>query len=78
MPTASYLTRRALAAELMMSESTLDDYVRRGLLLPPIRISPSCVRWRWATVDAILRASEGGNRECGGLSRRRTPSAPLG
>ncbi|WFS06238.1 hypothetical protein [Methylobacterium sp. 391_Methyba4] len=58
MPTASYLTRRALAAELMISESTVDDYVRRGLLPPPIRISPSCVRWRWATVDAILRASE--------------------
>lgn len=58
MPTASYLTRRALAAELMISESTLDDYVRRSLLPPPIRISPSCVRWRWATVDEILRASE--------------------
>lgn len=58
MPTASYLTRRALAAELMISESTVDDYVRRGLLPPPIRISPSCVRWRWATVDAILRAPE--------------------
>ncbi|GAN50913.1 helix-turn-helix transcriptional regulator [Methylobacterium radiotolerans] len=62
MPTASYLTRRALAAELMMSESAVDDYVRRGLLPPPIRISPSCVRWRWrwrwATVDEILRASE--------------------
>lgn len=58
MPPASYLTRRALAAELMISESAVDDYVRRGLLPPPIRISPSCVRWRWATVDAILRASE--------------------
>lgn len=58
MPTASYLTPRALAAELMISESTLDDYVRRGLLPPPIRISPSCVRWRWAIVDEILRASE--------------------
>jgi len=55
MPTASYLTRRA-------RESAVDDYVRRGLLPPPIRISPSCVRWRWrwrwATVDEILRASE--------------------
>ncbi len=68
MPPASCLTRRALAAELMISESTVDDYVRGGLLPPPIRISPSCVRWRWATVDEILRASEGGNRECGDLS----------
>ncbi|MFB0488356.1 putative DNA-binding transcriptional regulator AlpA [Methylobacterium sp. OAE515] len=58
MPPASYLTKSALAAELMISESTVDDYVRRGLLPPPIRISPSCVRWRWATLDAILRASE--------------------
>jgi len=59
MPTASYLSRRALAAELMISESTVDEYVRRGLLPPPIRISPNCVRWRWATVDEVLKASEG-------------------
>lgn len=58
MPTASYLSRRALAAELMISEGTLDDYVRRGLLPPPIRITPNCLRWRWATVDEILRSGE--------------------
>jgi predicted DNA-binding transcriptional regulator AlpA len=58
MPKASYLTKAALAVELMIGESTVDDYVRRGLLPSPIRISPSCVRWRWATVDEVLRASE--------------------
>lgn len=58
MPPASYLTKSALASELMISESTVDEYVRRGLLPPPIRISPSCVRWRWATVDEILRSAE--------------------
>lgn len=58
MPKASYLTKTALAAELMISESTVDEYVRRGLLPPPIRISPSCVRWRWATVDEILQSAE--------------------
>lgn len=58
MPIASYLSRRALAAELMISESALDDYVRRGLLPPPIRISPGCLRWRWETVDDILRSGE--------------------
>lgn len=58
MPTASYLSRRALAIELMISESTLIDYVRRGLLPPPIQITPSCLRWRWETVDEILRSGE--------------------
>ena len=59
MPLASYLTKAALAAELMISESTVDDFVRRGLLPPPVRISPGCVRWRWATVDEVLKASQG-------------------
>lgn len=59
MPAASYLTRAALAAELMISESTVDDFVCRGLLPPPVRISPGCVRWRWATVDEVLKAGQG-------------------
>ena len=59
MPPASYLTKAALAAELMISESSVDEFVRRGLLPPPVRISPGCVRWRWETVDEVLNASQG-------------------
>ena len=59
MPKASYLTKAALAAELMISESTVDDFVRRGLLPPPLRISSGCVRWRWETVDEVLKACQG-------------------
>ena len=59
MPAASYLTKAALAAELMISETSVDDFVRRGLLPPPVRISSGCVRWRWATVDEVLKAGQG-------------------
>lgn len=59
MPKASYLTKAALAAELMISESAVDDFVRRGLLPPPVRISSGCVRWRWETVDEVLKAGQG-------------------
>lgn len=62
MPAAAYLTKAALAAELMISESTVDDFVRRGLLPPPVRISSGCVRWRWETVDEVLKASQGQRR----------------
>lgn len=58
-PPASYLTKAALAAELMISESSVDEFVRRGLLPTPVRISSGCVRWRWETVDEVLRASQG-------------------
>lgn len=68
MPKASYLTKSALAAELMISESTVDDFVRRGLLPPPVRISSGCVRWRGATVDEVLRASEPSRRAEEGLN----------
>lgn len=62
MPPAAYLTKAALAAELMIGESTVDDFVRRGLLPPPVRISPGCVRWRWETVDEVLKAGQGQRR----------------
>lgn len=62
MPTASYLTKAALASELMISESTVDAFVRRGLLPPPVRISSGCVRWRWETFDEVLKAGQGQRR----------------
>lgn len=49
----SYVSKATLAAELDMSESTIDSYVQRGLLPKPIKRGGS-VRWRWAEVDADL------------------------
>lgn len=51
---ASYLSRASLAAELDMSESTVDEMVRRGVLPRPIRLSNGCVRWCWNSVEACL------------------------
>lgn len=58
MPKA-YLTRSELADELSIGASTVDDFVRRGILPPPARISTGCVRWRWETVDQALLSLTG-------------------
>lgn len=57
-----YLSKASLAAALEISESTVDEMVRRGTLPPPIRLSGGCIRWRWETVDQTLAAkAEKGN-----------------
>ena len=50
----AYLCRSQLAYELDMSESTVDEMVRRGVLPKPIKLSSGCVRWCWADVQAAL------------------------
>jgi predicted DNA-binding transcriptional regulator AlpA len=50
----SYLSRATLAAELDISESTVDEMVRRGVLPKPIRLSTGCVRWSWIAVESAL------------------------
>ena len=50
----SYMSKATLAAELDLSETTVDGYVRRGLLPKPVKIGGS-VRWCWDEVDATLR-----------------------
>jgi predicted DNA-binding transcriptional regulator AlpA len=50
---ASYVSRATLAAELDISESTVDDYVKRGLLPKPIQLGGS-VRWSWAQVRTAI------------------------
>jgi len=52
----SYVSKVTLAAELDISESTVDALVQRGILPKPIRMGGS-VRWSWAQVDASLAAS---------------------
>lgn len=55
----SYVSKATLAAELDLSESTVDSYVQRGLLPKPFRWGGS-VRWCWADVAARLDANASG------------------
>jgi|APMed6443717190_1056831.scaffolds.fasta_scaffold29820_2 predicted DNA-binding transcriptional regulator AlpA len=50
----SYLSKAGLAHELSISETTVDEMVRRGVIPRPARLSSGCVRWRWETVDMAL------------------------
>lgn len=52
----SYVSKATLAAELDVSESTVDNLVQRGVLPKPVRIGGS-VRWSWSQVDAALGAA---------------------
>lgn len=49
----SFMSKASLAAELDISESTVDAYVKRDLLPQPVRFGGS-VRWCWADVAAKL------------------------
>ncbi|WP_232209701.1 helix-turn-helix transcriptional regulator [Rhodobacter ferrooxidans] len=42
-----------------MSESTVDDLTKRGLLPKPIKLGGS-LRWCWAAVDASMKPQGGG------------------
>jgi predicted DNA-binding transcriptional regulator AlpA len=50
----SYPSRATLAHELDVSESTVDEMVRRGVLPKPLRLSNGCIRWCWQDVQAAL------------------------
>ncbi|MGB5903483.1 MAG: AlpA family phage regulatory protein [Xanthobacteraceae bacterium] len=50
----AFLSCASLARELDISESTVHELVRRGVLPKPIKLSSGCVRWRWAEVEAAL------------------------
>ncbi len=58
----SFVSKATLAAELDMSESTVDAYVQRGLLPKPIRFGGS-VRWAWEDVAATIKAQESGEAD---------------
>jgi predicted DNA-binding transcriptional regulator AlpA len=55
----SYMSRKELAWELSVSESTIDEFVRRGIIPPPIQLSPGCVRWSWQAVQERLASVAG-------------------
>lgn len=56
----------ALARELCMAESTIDDFVKRSILPPPIELSSGCKRWDWEEVNMRIRARKRGGAEGGG------------
>jgi predicted DNA-binding transcriptional regulator AlpA len=53
-PNPSYMSRATLANALDIAESTVDDFVKRGILPRPIKLSPGCVRWSWEAVRVAL------------------------
>lgn len=61
----SFLSRASLAVELDISESTVDEMVRRGVLPKPVKLSSGCVRWSWIAVESAL-ASLSGTSDDGG------------
>lgn len=56
----SYLACATLARELDVSESTVHEMVRRGVLPQPVKLSSGCVRWRWADVEMALGSMSAG------------------
>ena len=58
----SFMSKATLAAELDMSEITVDSYVQRGLLPEPIRVGGS-VRWCWADVSSALSSQASGGED---------------
>lgn len=51
----AYVDKAELQRQICRSETTIDDWVRRGILPQPIRPGGGAPLWRWADVDAALR-----------------------
>jgi hypothetical protein len=56
----AFPSKATLAAELDISESTVDEWVRRGFLPKPIRRGGS-VRWCWEDVITCLKPQHDGD-----------------
>ena len=52
----AYVSAESLGYILDLSRSTIDDYVRRGLLPKPVKVG-SCLRYRFAEVEKFIAAS---------------------
>lgn len=52
-------SKATLAAALDVSESTVDELVRRGVLPKPLKLTPGCVRWSWTAVEQALASLAG-------------------
>jgi predicted DNA-binding transcriptional regulator AlpA len=56
----SYLSCASLARELEVSETTVYEMVRRGVLPQPVKLSSGTVRWSWADVQMALGSLSAG------------------
>lgn len=61
----SFMSRKELAWEISVSESTVDEMVRRGVLPKPVRLSSGCVRWSWLAVETSLASLAGTTDDSG-------------
>lgn len=52
----AYMSKKTLADHIDRSESTIDDWVRRGIIPQPIRPGGGDPLWRWEDVDLALRS----------------------
>jgi predicted DNA-binding transcriptional regulator AlpA len=50
----AYVSRKRLAEELDICETTVDEMVRRGVIPRPLPLSTGCIRWCWADVETAL------------------------
>lgn len=55
----SFMSRAELAWELSISQSTVDELVRRGVIPGPVKLTPGCVRWSWTAVETALASLAG-------------------
>jgi predicted DNA-binding transcriptional regulator AlpA len=55
----SFMSRKELAWELSVSESTIDELVRRGVIPSATKLTPGCVRWSWTAVETALASLNG-------------------
>lgn len=60
---SSYLSCASLARELDVSETTVHEMVRRGVLPQPIKLSSGCVRWCWVDVQRALGSLPGAGEQ---------------
>ena len=57
----AYLSCASLARQLDVSETTIHEMVRRGVLPKPYKLSTGCVRWSWFEVVAALASLKPGS-----------------
>ena len=65
------MSRKTLAYTLDVSETTIDDWVARGIIPPGKKIQGN-LRWRWSDVEAALSTRFDG--DVAGPNNRDTPS----
>jgi predicted DNA-binding transcriptional regulator AlpA len=53
------VSKKRLAEQLDVAESTIDELVRREVLPRPYQLSSGCVRWSWQEVDLAIKSLKG-------------------